>query len=243
MIKFLRNIRKKLLDEGNTGKYIKYAIGEIILVVIGILIALQINNWNENQKSKKIENEYLVKLYDDISLMQKMYNDEIKNYPKTINSAEKGLKYLESKGERIDLKLDFTNTLITHQTLKSYPEINTTFNEMINLGVLARIKNEELKSNISSVYNLIKEANNDIKYFRDELGRASESIYKEVIFSYDNKELIVSYNIEDLYSEKPFVNAVVEIIDARQDYYHTIKQINPLLNETTKILLRELSIK
>jgi|TARA_R110000737_G_C14509985_1_gene473452 hypothetical protein len=46
MIKFFRKIRQNLVSKGNTGKYLKYAIGEIILVVIGILIALSINNWN-----------------------------------------------------------------------------------------------------------------------------------------------------------------------------------------------------
>ncbi|WP_445732221.1 DUF6090 family protein [Mariniflexile sp.] len=51
MIKIFRNIRKNLLAEGKTSKYLKYAIGEIVLVVIGILIALQINNWNENRKT------------------------------------------------------------------------------------------------------------------------------------------------------------------------------------------------
>lgn len=50
MIKFFRKIRQHLLAEGKTGKYLKYAIGEIVLVVIGILIALQINNWNEDRK-------------------------------------------------------------------------------------------------------------------------------------------------------------------------------------------------
>ena len=50
MIKFFRKIRQNLLSEGKTGKYLKYAIGEIFLVVIGILIALQINNWNEHRK-------------------------------------------------------------------------------------------------------------------------------------------------------------------------------------------------
>lgn len=46
MIKIFRKIRLQLLSDGNTGKYLKYAIGEIVLVVIGILIALSINNWN-----------------------------------------------------------------------------------------------------------------------------------------------------------------------------------------------------
>ncbi len=52
MKKFFRKIRRSLLEEGKIGKYFKYAIGEIILVVIGILIALQINNWNENRRVK-----------------------------------------------------------------------------------------------------------------------------------------------------------------------------------------------
>ena len=59
MIKFFRKIRQNLLMENRTGKYFKYAIGEIVLVVIGILIALQINNWNENQKDHKKLTRYL----------------------------------------------------------------------------------------------------------------------------------------------------------------------------------------
>ena len=62
MIKFLRKIRQNLFMENKTGKYLKYAIGEIILVVIGILIALSINNWNQSIKDKKSLNEYLIKI-------------------------------------------------------------------------------------------------------------------------------------------------------------------------------------
>ena len=47
MLKFFSKIRRKLITEGNTTNYLKYAIGEIVLVVLGILIALQINNWNQ----------------------------------------------------------------------------------------------------------------------------------------------------------------------------------------------------
>ena len=59
MIKFFRNIRRSLLNENKMGKYFKYAFGEIILVVIGILIALQINNWNDVRKTKNYEQEIL----------------------------------------------------------------------------------------------------------------------------------------------------------------------------------------
>ena len=55
MIKFFRKIRYDLMNQNKTTKYFKYAIGEIVLVVIGILIALQVNNWNVNRLNLKIE--------------------------------------------------------------------------------------------------------------------------------------------------------------------------------------------
>lgn len=65
MIKLFRNIRKNLLNEGKTTKYFKYAIGEIVLVVIGILIALQLNSWKESQKDIAKEQQILVSLREE----------------------------------------------------------------------------------------------------------------------------------------------------------------------------------
>lgn len=66
MIRFFRKIRQNLLSEGNTGKYLKYAFGEILLVVIGILIALQVNIWNEERKKKLGVNQLLVDIERDL---------------------------------------------------------------------------------------------------------------------------------------------------------------------------------
>jgi len=62
MIKFFKKIRQNLLMKNKTGKYFKYAIGEIVLVVIGIIIALQINNWNERRKVSSTQEKYLTLL-------------------------------------------------------------------------------------------------------------------------------------------------------------------------------------
>jgi hypothetical protein len=67
MLKFFRNIRKSLLAHGKTGRYLKYAFGEIILVVIGILIALQINNWNENRILEITRQEYYQQFLEDLN--------------------------------------------------------------------------------------------------------------------------------------------------------------------------------
>ena len=55
MLKFFRKIRQKLISEGNLKRYLIYAVGEILLVMIGILLALQVNNWNERNKARNIE--------------------------------------------------------------------------------------------------------------------------------------------------------------------------------------------
>ena len=67
MIKFFRKIRYNLLSENKTGKYLKYAVGEIVLVVIGILIALGINNWNEHRKDLIKEQNINNNLYEEFS--------------------------------------------------------------------------------------------------------------------------------------------------------------------------------
>ena len=66
MFKFFRTIRKKLIEEDNVRKYLLYAIGEIMLVVIGILIALQINNWNEEKKMDRMVSQALSEIREDL---------------------------------------------------------------------------------------------------------------------------------------------------------------------------------
>lgn len=88
MIKFFRKIRQNLLMENKTSTYFTYAIGEIVLVVIGILIALQINNWNESRKAK--ENE--------IVLLTKLKEENLLN----INSIEDQLEFRKSIPEKVD---------------------------------------------------------------------------------------------------------------------------------------------
>ena len=96
MIKFFRKIRQNLLSEGKTGKYFKYAIGEIILVVIGILIALSINNWNENRKE-----------YNALKTLTENLNNEF----------QKNLEELETDLTRVKNSITATNTLLSYTCL------------------------------------------------------------------------------------------------------------------------------
>lgn len=88
MIKFFRHIRKSLLMENKTGKYFKYAIGEIILVMVGILLALQVNNWNEQRKNNSYELKLLEQLKKDLVLNSNDLKGNIELQQKGIASAQ-----------------------------------------------------------------------------------------------------------------------------------------------------------
>ncbi|HBR54223.1 MAG TPA: hypothetical protein DEA82_11320, partial [Flavobacteriaceae bacterium] len=77
MIKFFRHIRQRLIADNRFSKYLLYAIGEIILVVIGILIALQINNWNEERKERFTEQKILKQLQKEYTQNLKQLDEKI----------------------------------------------------------------------------------------------------------------------------------------------------------------------
>ena len=78
MIRIFRNIRKKLAVENNVGRYLRYAIGEILLVVVGILIALQVNNWNEARKQNIHKNLIVQSLISDLKMDTSMISQTLK---------------------------------------------------------------------------------------------------------------------------------------------------------------------
>src|SRR5210317_2353909 len=97
MIKFFRRIRQQLITDNKLSKYIIYALGEIILVVIGILIALQINNSNEDRKQRKQELHYLKNLKTDLNLNISELDKYIEVRNSRIESAKYVLEHFECK--------------------------------------------------------------------------------------------------------------------------------------------------
>ena len=96
MIKFFRRIRQRLLRENRFSKYLIYAIGEIVLVVIGILIALQINNWNEASKERQHETKILLELKNGFLQDIKEIESNIVNYKIAVKASDVVLQHLES---------------------------------------------------------------------------------------------------------------------------------------------------
>ncbi|MGA8854790.1 MAG: DUF6090 family protein [Christiangramia sp.] len=111
MLQFFKKIKNKLLTESKFTKYLIYALGEIVLVVIGILIALQINNWNESRKIRVREISQLKSIQEDIMLDKpdKSFNLA---YPKLfLNSEQQLLNYMLSSDLAPKKEIKYENAL------------------------------------------------------------------------------------------------------------------------------------
>jgi len=145
MIKFFRKIRQNLLSEGKTRKYLKYAIGEIVLVVIGILIALQINNWNEYRKEGIKEQVVLTQLKEDYLSNLNQLEEKMTTRTIIINSGIRILRAFDQPEEVVRDSLIKNIARIT-----SDPTFDPVKNDLINSGNLRLIKNERLKRLLSN---------------------------------------------------------------------------------------------
>ena len=126
MIKFFRKIRQKLLSENKFSKYLIYAVGEIVLVVIGILIALQINNWNEQRKIKKQETQVYKELKSD--LLQTRYDilNVVSNNKAIVNSTTKLIEAISKKKPYND---SIYNHFLAFDTLHNWLQIDSILDQ------------------------------------------------------------------------------------------------------------------
>jgi len=148
MIHFFRRIRKQLADDNKPIKYFRYAIGEIVLVVIGILIALSINNWNEHRK-------------EDINLYN-IYEVVVKDLKNDINDINGLLKYYETIKPKFNKVLDgemtnndYLNCLECLNLIRSYPDLSLDvrgYNQLNNYKNINNKKKDDLITDIVQFY-------------------------------------------------------------------------------------------
>lgn len=151
MIKLFRNIRKNLINQGKTSKYFKYAIGEIILVVIGILIALQINNWNEERKKRIQEADYYCKLLEDLNQDVIEIKQQIDINQLRINSSNKFISLLQQPSFTQPEVMDAMLGAISKTTFTFQPS-KAAFEDLKSSGNLGILKDLTVKNKLIAYY-------------------------------------------------------------------------------------------
>jgi hypothetical protein len=145
MIKLFRNIRQNLLMENKTEKYFKYAIGEIVLVVIGILIALQINNWNEQRKDRVKEQVILKQLQEDYQSNLIQLEDKMVTREKILIAA---FQLLRAFDEPVGVVRD--SVIKDLANIRHDPTFDPIKNNLTSSENLRLIRNNELRRLLSN---------------------------------------------------------------------------------------------
>ncbi|BAO56775.1 DUF6090 family protein [Nonlabens marinus] len=144
MINFLKKIRKGFLTTGRTTKYLTYAIGEIILVVIGILIALAINNASETRKEQKLEQQLITRLHKEYQENKDLLT---KRVIVLIQSEDASLRIMNLMNKDISqVETNTIDSLLFHTIeYSAYNPLSTTLTEVTQTGKLDLISNQKLK--------------------------------------------------------------------------------------------------
>jgi Family of unknown function (DUF6090) len=180
MIKFFRKIRQNLLSEGKTGKYLKYAIGEIVLVMIGILLALQVNNWNNNRIERKKEINYITNINKEFKLNKTQLDSVVFNHQTVYDNTIKILDLMPIDINTVnkDSLSSYISNTIRHFTFNPQQSI---VNSLTNTSSFEIISNPELRELLQRWDELV------IDYQEEEL------LYKE--YSFDNFIPLLSKHI------------------------------------------------
>ncbi len=171
MINFFRKTRKKMADDNKPIKYLRYAIGEIALVVIGILIALSINNWNEQRKDNLTEKELLRGLIMDFSETKSRLNETI-NLQNTAFSYGKRLLLLYETNRLLEKK-DSIAAFVGFGALSWWraEPVTGTYDAMVSTGNIGLIRNKELRSFLAEFDAELKSGFEDHEYSMDLLNQ------------------------------------------------------------------------
>lgn len=156
MIKFFRKIRQQLLSNNKFNKYLLYAIGEIILVVIGILIALQINNWNEERKENAKLKIVLTAVYKDLVADSLAIHKDLKMVNLRVENNAKFQKRIYSTSANLDSIIRFMKYEFPISWYQGVTYNTNSFNNLKSTGSYD-ILPELLKKELSDYYTLVSQ--------------------------------------------------------------------------------------
>lgn len=254
MIKFFRRIRQQLISEKKLNKYLVYAIGEIFLVVIGILIALQVNNFNEQRKSNIKEKKYLVSMKSELLNNLKLVKAEVEGLNKSINGQREIIAMINDEKDSVS-EIELSKMLaVSFSNVFELQYQDGTFKELLYSGGLISINNDSIKNEVTSwegrmiavrkqekgVYEAREKITDYMidkgvfKIMLDDVNASNHIQIKKSIKRNNSKLLLKSQKFENLLSYHVALNI------AQQSYYRRLE--NDIYN-LLRLIEKELSGK
>jgi len=229
MIKFFRHIRQQLIMENKTSKYFKYAIGEIILVVIGILIALQINNWNETKKTKEKEQQILTEIISDLDYtlldLDRVINKRTNNLKRTINSIKTIIDIMEKdKPYHDSLAYNF-------RAVNAYDEIDfktSGYQSLVSIGT-DLVENPKLRSDIGKFHtSSINDTKGGFQEIHLDFYSYMIDYYRKdftAIFDGNSYDKLEPNDFEALKKNKEYLQSLKAFLSVNLPYLETLNEV------------------
>lgn len=150
MFRFFRTIRQNLLTQGRVTRYLTYAIGEIMLVVVGILIALSINTWNKGRQDLRAQYELLQDLHADLLIQQELIAEQITFEELYIAQTDSAREFFSGSIDAVQLQYLLLRLSARHTFVAN----KATASKMTSTGQIALLRNPELVNSIVRYYQL-----------------------------------------------------------------------------------------
>lgn len=227
MLKIFRNTRKQLLSENKTGKYIKYAIGEIVLVVIGILIALSINNWSQEKTNRTEELNYYKNIKRQLKEDKGAISGNIKDNNDYLQQNKYAIHIIE-KNDRSEID-SLAQITINLQDFSDFHRQSNIYQAMVNSGEIKLLKNQQIIKGLQH----LEETYIYMNKLEDTHSKASMTFAVPVIVNSIKVFDMSIENLENLYTFE-FQNLLVLItrliVEKNGIYQRGLDQINVLNN-------------
>jgi hypothetical protein len=254
MLNFFRKIRKSMLSESGFRTYLIYAVGEIVLVVIGILIALQINNHNESQRQRARELQFLENLKSDLVFEQQEIERFTLIREGMVASAEAALEHFN--GKLLDDIQMFNFHTFKVGVWQEFQRNNNTFLELLNSGNLTIISNDAIKNGLLNLDLIHKEIISNREHLRNDLEQYFydpwfktvdlDPLAKSFVFYIKNNRFDESLNlsrpeIDRLLNDKVFKNGFVLSIFTNSLIIEDYKRMKDLNGKVVQLIDNEVA--
>lgn len=229
--KLFRRLRRKLIEEGNFKRYLLYAAGEILLIVIGILLALQINNWNEHRKKINSERQYLRRLLVEIRLDSLTLSEEIKTIKMRNEQIANFTQMLNRKTANDSLLVASAyNYFGSGWYLPSFPVSTSTFDDLSSTGQLNIIQKADLRNLLVQKYSSYKETGTKFNSNREWLNSIDAGLTAKLdVLKFDPKT--------DQLFEKQSIKIKVQQLRREKNVYVRNAAVHFWVNESSIALI------
>lgn len=241
MLKFFRRIRQSLLAENKFRKYLLYALGEILLVVIGILIALQINNWNEERKEQKLGVVVLHDIQDNILRNNVLIQEAIHTID-SINFSANAIRIYLISDDRPDSEFyDHIGEAVRSGTFLF--RLNSDGYESLKSTGFAILGNEKLKDQILNLFEVTYGMVLTDLNFANSIYLSDVGWWKDYLYKTDMTNKMVPYDLQRIKSDKRFLTEINDIFLVRTVFQNTLKQSLSQSEQVLRLIEEELENK